>query len=758
MKTSVISENLYKLEWAAKKISSRDLMYVPRRLSYELRKKLVNIIFPILMRSEKFDFFSTPPMSDSEQLDYFRNRPAPKFHFNYQDIGKICSRIPIETKNRTIRAAEDVVNHRFVFKGVEYAAFDEIDWGFSPDGDYGWKWYLNRHFLFTTLGFAYWYTGDDRFARTFFDLSSSWIDTNLNSPVKLVTDHPFEVGARINAWLWGYFLFLHCKEWTPMAHHKYMRGLEILSEYLYGVIEYHNPGNHILLEAKALAMCAELFPEFKGSKRWARRAWRILAKELNNQICVDGVHAERSTMYHRIVAGELSELTLFCKRNNISEIEELGDLVKKMAEFESWIVSGNGSFPLFGDAYLSDPYIRFSAKCIFSCSNKPNNRESLYSYSEDQTYWILGTEPWGQDVIQPPEQGEDLAKSFRVGGYFVSRSGFTPTSSTLVWDCGPVGYKANPYHSHMDTLSFTLSVDGLPVLIDPGTEERDQNVRRYLRGTGAHNTVRVDGEDQSILAKWQEVWAQAEPRLLFWGAAQGCNVMIGSHNGYQRLPNPVEHIRTIISMRDKYWLIYDRIEGEGHHRAEQKFHIAPQVIVDVITPHERLLLNQQDVCLSVFPLNLAGSENTIAEQKTDVEKGIAELECGRPEEIKVINTTMSGPAPFSMATVFIPGQKQEISASVLPTKDHSLYTGIEVLHPHFVDNIYIQLAKTKTRQLIRGWNTDARILIERYERASGTNKVFIVDASILTRDETGTSCTNTPVPLEEIVRINTDVI
>ena len=84
-----------------------------------------------------------------------------------------------------------------------------------------------------------------------------------------------------------------------------------------------------------------------------------MKREVEAQICSDGVHAERSTMYHRIIAGELAELMLFCMHNNIRKLEHLNLVIQKMAEFEIYFSSENGFVPLFGDAYLKDTYLRF---------------------------------------------------------------------------------------------------------------------------------------------------------------------------------------------------------------------------------------------------------------------------------------------------------------------------------------------------------------------------------------------------------------
>jgi hypothetical protein len=72
----------------------------------------------------------------------------------------------------------------------------------------------------------------------------------------------------------------------------------------------------------------------------------------------------------------------------------------------------------------------------------------------------------------------------------------TSQNSQLFIDAGPQGALTGG-HGHADALSIQLIVNGRPTLIDPGTfcyvcPERDR-----FRGTAAHNTLQVDGRDQS---------------------------------------------------------------------------------------------------------------------------------------------------------------------------------------------------------------------------------------------------------------------
>jgi uncharacterized heparinase superfamily protein len=71
----------------------------------------------------------------------------------------------------------------------------------------------------------------------------------------------------------------------------------------------------------------------------------------------------------------------------------------------------------------------------------------------------------------------------------------------IIIDSGELGYLSIAAHGHADALAFTMSVAGKEILVDPGTYSYHTlpRWRNYFRGTAAHNTVVVDGKNQSVI-------------------------------------------------------------------------------------------------------------------------------------------------------------------------------------------------------------------------------------------------------------------
>jgi len=153
----------------------------------------------------------------------------------------------------------------------------------------------------------------------------------------------------------------------------------------------------------------------------------------------------------------------------------------------------------------------------------------------------------------------------------------TPREVRVVADVGPLGYLSIAAHGHADALSFTLSAGGRELLIDPGTfsYHAQKKWRDYFRGTSAHNTVRVDRLDQSVTGG-DFLWvrhAKARCERFEMGAEQ--DVLVGSHDGYRRLKDPVTHRRELFYEKAARVLtVMDVLDCRESHEMEVFWHFA----------------------------------------------------------------------------------------------------------------------------------------------------------------------------------------
>ena len=132
-------------------------------------------------------------------------------------------------------------------------------------------------------------------------------------------------------------------------------------------------------------------------------------------------------------------------------------------------------------------------------------------------------------------------------------------------DFGPLGLGSTAAHGHADALSLWLSIDGEYFLIDAGTYAYHSHPewRTFFRSTAAHNTVCVDGRSQSEMAG-RFLWSsKANAHLLRFEDSFGQVTIEGEHDGYMRLPDPVNHRRTVK---------FDRTTGQHFDRRQLSLH------------------------------------------------------------------------------------------------------------------------------------------------------------------------------------------
>jgi uncharacterized heparinase superfamily protein len=187
----------------------------------------------------------------------------------------------------------------------------------------------------------------------------------------------------------------------------------------------------------------------------------------------------------------------------------------------------------------------------------------------------------------------------------------------LLADAGPLGYLSIAAHGHADALAIYLSVGGCEFLVDPGTYtyHGEQKWREYFRGTRAHNTVAVDGEDQSVQGG-PFLWTRhASAKCTEFQAGAETDIFVGEHDGYTRLRDPVIHQRRIVRSGLEFD-ITDTINCAGPHSIERCWHFSEDC--DVSVKGASVIAENDGVSVQIIAENpstrvvcLTGSENPV---------------------------------------------------------------------------------------------------------------------------------------------------
>ena len=496
---------------------------------------------------------------------YQGDRLTPVFHFSGVDIPRIILSIPGSLRRKAVAEADAVMEHRFTFRGWEQRFPALVDWDACPNGNASWRWDLNRHPFFLTLATSYYYTRDATYLRKLVELWADWIERNPPGRGE-AWKHPFEVAARLQNWIWAYFLLLCSDQVTDASLEKFATALREHGTFLNFNLEYHWPNNHLLLEAKALYEYALLFPQFSETTSYRVRARRVLEREVMRQVLVDGAHSELCSMYHRILASELGELALLCQRNRAPLAPAVEQRVGSLMEFSRALLREDGSMPLLGDSAMEDVQIRFDlARQDYSHLN----------------YWLRQPEP-------PATRAEGSGRApelqiFPEAGYAFVRGGEGQERFHLTFDFGRFSRCAAANHAHCDALSFELYARGRPLLIDPGAYlpwGDGERWARYFRSTSAHNTLVVDGKEQSELCVYADVQQEARTQLLGYSVAGEAASVSAECTPYWAAVEGISHRREICCDAAGTLHIRDQVRGSGRHHLAWSFHFAPSIEVD----------------------------------------------------------------------------------------------------------------------------------------------------------------------------------
>lgn len=325
-----------------------------------------------------------------------------------------------------------------------------------------------------------------------------------------------------------------------------LQSLAVQVRYLRKRLEFHLLANHLFANAKALVF-AGLFFVGDEAEGWLEKGLSILAKEIPEQILEDGGHFERSPMYHSIIFEDILDLINLFKAYGRNEPKLWSVVVGKMGRWLEIMSHPDGEIALFNDAALG-----IAAKPV-----------ELFHYLQRVTGEVVDID--GGRCFELPSSG-----------YYVM---VPKDGDCLLIDCGEIGPDYQPGHAHCDLLSFELSVAGQRVVVDSGCGIYvDGKVRQYNRGNIGHNTVTVDGLNQSEIWGAHRCARRARPisaKLIDDGI---CLQFRGTHDGYRRLPGNLLHHREIV-WNDDLITVRDVVEGEGRHDISGRLHIHPELFL-----------------------------------------------------------------------------------------------------------------------------------------------------------------------------------
>lgn len=356
---------------------------------------------------------------------------------------------------------------------------------------------------------------------------------------------PYPVSLRLMNWC-GVFLGKHHAKTHEDASFlgEIWRSIALQAEWLWLRRETHLLGNHYLENGAALAFVGSCF-EGPEAGRWFRRGMSILSREIPEQILPDGLHFERSPMYHlRVVY-----LLLLLYETGRADLKELvrAPLERALSAMVQ-VCHPDGDIALFNDS-------------AFGIYNTP---QELADHARSL----------GLDVSEAPVGPWALPDA----GYYGFRDAH---GNYIICDAGKIGPDYIPGHAHADLFSFELSLKGARVIVDSGVHDYGRGAMRdYCRSTKAHNTVEINGQDQCEMWAAFRVARRGKPHNIKWIPSKNGFQLSAWHDGYRRLKGSPVHYREFVWNKSGKLIVKDIISASKPQRMVSRLHLHPNCEID----------------------------------------------------------------------------------------------------------------------------------------------------------------------------------
>lgn len=531
--------------------------------------------------------------------------------------------VPKGAKARLVATAEWLMDGRAEYFGIARNDMVHPDWSFDPKtsrrapadayafdidyrderavGDIKQLWELSRHHHLTVLAAAYALTGDDRYACRVADHLKSWWAAN--PPLRGVHwVSGIELGIRLISWVWVRRLL---DRW-PGAPDLFENNPEALHQ-----IYYHqrwlsafpsigsSANNHAVAEAAGGLAAACAFPWFAESGRWRAGAMRLLDEQLQRNTFPSGVNRELATEYHGLVLELGLAAAIEADAAGYPAPESTWLVLLRMVDALAAMVDTTLRPPRQGDGD--------DGRGLVVDGEGADRWASLLATGE----LLFGRMNWWPDVrprdLRTPLLAA-LARPRPLGASRPERRPFHFADAGLtilrgsrhdfggeLWcrcDGGPHGFLSIAAHAHADALSLEVRHDGVDLLADPGTYcyHGEPKWRAYFRSTLGHNTLELDGEDQSD-SGGPFLWTRhAGSRVLVTqGGDSGVSRWSGEHDGYSRRGWDTIH-RRLVELDDTRGelRVFDVVLSPRLHACRLAFHLGPQIHAEFTGNEARL--------------------------------------------------------------------------------------------------------------------------------------------------------------------------
>lgn len=488
----------------------------------------------IIRNSFNSDKFLKRFFRDLLNFENFRNIFFKKSFFAYSFKAEKAKIIKFLNDHYSIKT-EKYIEYANTIMKQEFSIFEknhkfqkEIDWHHSFFTDFKWKlekseninirpkkinvdvkyvWEFNRHQFLPYLGFAYYITKNEKYAKEFKCLILDWIKNN--PPLYGINWYSgLEISIRLISWIFTLYFFRDSKEINNDNFFKKIFSSMFQHAYFLKYFYKRRSFNHKIGELFGIYLFSKIFEELKPIKKWERKFFNKFIKQISVQTRSDGTNIEQSVNYHRFVLEFFSLFTLLNPYNiNLEE----RNLIEKMYDYLLYLIKPNKTFPLVGDSddgkvLLLTFFKKNSFINLISLGSILFQRGDLKYISENisiSSILLLGMK--GYEIYEKIRSQEPEKKNqfFKDGGYILLRNNWSEKANYLFVDFAKFG-PLNASHSHSSVTNFIYCYKGKNIINDSGTFSYNKSWkdRNLFRSSKAHNILVLNNKDQAKAKSW----------------------------------------------------------------------------------------------------------------------------------------------------------------------------------------------------------------------------------------------------------------
>ena len=345
---------------------------------------------------------------------------------------------------------ELLVNHVWLLNEME--EWKPGKWNY-PERTHLWNFNLHYFEYGIALASKFKNTNDIRYYQKLEEMYSDWHESCFDE-IGGDAWHPYTISLRLKNLLIIYGILDKKKEdWLNLIR------LDVSKQYQFLM---HNQeknllGNHYFENLTTLYICSKFFLDRQRAVRFNND----LIDQIKEQILPDGMHFERSFMYHNLVMEDLVRI-----------YKVADELLKQLLK----------------------PHIQAMAGCAYSFEEEfrlPLFNDSGANVAKRKSQLLAAAEATVDIMVLP-------RKSLNNGGYYRIENG----KACLIVDAGTYAPKYISGHGHCDMMSFEMFYDGELVIVNSGTYQYQTKYREKLRSTSSHSTLQIKGIEQS------EIWGE----------------------------------------------------------------------------------------------------------------------------------------------------------------------------------------------------------------------------------------------------------